>query len=144
MIGRLGRYLAFSQFYPTTCEEFASEAWVEEGKRRARQGKSSVTVCHWLVLEKLRKCGLRKWPVRWTAKVWAQRLVMSGTNSGWRQVSSGVGQDSYPCGHHCSSSSLMTWAVRQSAPSASRQVMMQNVKEWLRHCVVVALLRGSW
>ena len=50
-----------------------------------------------MVVEKARKYGLRKRRVRWSAKwlkVWAERLVIGVPKSRWRQVSSGVGQDS--------------------------------------------------
>ena len=51
------------------------------------------TVSHNILLGKLRKCGLDEWPVMWNEN-WlngrAQRVVISGAESSWRQVTSGV------------------------------------------------------
>ncbi|GAB0185778.1 mitochondrial enolase superfamily member 1 [Grus japonensis] len=54
---------------------------------------------HWalsplnIVIDKLRKCGLHKWTVRWIEN-WlnnqAQRVVISGTKYSWREVTSVV------------------------------------------------------
>jgi len=61
-----------------------SSDWVLDNGRAVAFGPF-VTVCHGMVLEKLRKCGLRKWTAIWL-NVWAQRLVMSGAKSSWSQV----------------------------------------------------------
>jgi len=53
------------------------------------------TVSHNIFIDKLGKCRLGKWTVRWTED-WlngrAQRVVISSTESSWRLVASGVPQ----------------------------------------------------
>jgi len=71
--------------------------WVDEGRAvdvvYLDFSKAFDTVSHNILLGKLRKCGLDERSVRW---IWnwmngrTQRVVNSGTESGWRPVASGI------------------------------------------------------
>jgi len=75
--------------------------WVDEGRAVVVVyldfSKAFNTLSHNILLGKLRKCGLDEWSVRWIEH-WlngrAQRVVISGAESSWRSVTSGVSQGS--------------------------------------------------
>lgn len=55
--------------------------------------KAFGTVSHDTFISKLRKCGLDQWTVKWVDKPLngrGQRVMISGTESSWRRVTSGI------------------------------------------------------
>jgi len=71
--------------------------WVDEGRATdvfyLDLSKAFDTVSHNILLGKLRRCGLDEWSVSWIENCLngtTQRVVISGAESSWRPVTSGV------------------------------------------------------
>ena len=106
--------------------------------------KAFDIVSHNILVMKLRKCGIDEWTVKWIEN-WltgrAQRVVNSGTESGWRPVNSNV-----PLGQcwvwSCSTSSSVIWTKGWSVPLACL-LIIQSWEELLTHRKVVLPLNET-
>ena len=74
--------------------------WIDDGKAVEVMyldfSKAFDTVSHSILTDKLRKCGLDNWVVRWTVnwlKGRSQTVVVNGKESSWSPVPSGVPQE---------------------------------------------------
>jgi len=107
--------------------------------------KAFDTVSRYILLGKLRKCGLDEWLVRWIEN-WlngrAQRVGISGAESDWRPGTGGVPRGQYWT-QSCSTSSSITWMKSQSVPSAGLLVT-QNWEEWWIHRQAVLPSSETW
>lgn len=56
-------------------------------------GRAFDCVCHNLLVDRLTKCGIDKWAVRWIEKglnCWAGKVVIRSTKSSWKPVTNAV------------------------------------------------------
>ncbi|KAF4804353.1 RNA-directed DNA polymerase from mobile element jockey-like protein [Turdus rufiventris] len=110
-------------------------SWMDDGRAvdivYLDFSKAFNTVSHNILIGKLRKCGLDEWTVRWIEN-WlngrSHRVMISGTGSSWRTVTSGVSQGSIldPVLFDLSTNDLDKGA---DASSASL-LMTQSWEEW--------------
>lgn len=72
---------------------FSSEMTEALGVLYFNFSKASITISCNIFIDKLMRNGFQKWTVRWILswqKYWAKSIMISGTKSSWRLVTTGI------------------------------------------------------